>query len=207
MRLNVCAASILLFFFQNVSFASVMYTGAPTYPIKEQSMTVFLKQRITALENSRRWQAHIEQEEKAMQQAAFTPFRVAGISPTKTPRTFYYNPTVLVPTEITTTIGNTIVPASSAYNPLSKIKLNETLVFYDESVPAETAWAKQEANHLKGRVIWILVGGSLTNASKQLKTRVYFDQESRLTRKLNITHTPAIVTQSGLRLKIQEVRP
>ena len=50
-----------------------------------------------------------------------------------------------------------------------------------------------------------LVGGSTINLMRAWKTRVYYDQEGLLVRKLGITAVPAIVSQEGARLRIDEL--
>ena len=51
----------------------------------------------------------------------------------------------------------------------------------------------------------ILVGGSYIDLMKAWNTPVYYDQEGTLVRKLGITGVPAIVSQEGSRLRIDEV--
>jgi len=56
-----------------------------------------------------------------------------------------------------------------------------------------------------GRVKPILVGGSYVGLMKSWGTPVFYDQEGTLVRKLGISAVPAIVSQEGLRLRIDEV--
>ena len=55
------------------------------------------------------------------------------------------------------------------------------------------------------RIKPILVGGSYLDLMKAWRVRVYFDQHGALTRQLGIAQVPAIVSQEGLRLRIDEV--
>ena len=51
----------------------------------------------------------------------------------------------------------------------------------------------------------ILVGGSYLDLMKSWRMPVYFDQQGLLTRRLGITQVPALVSQEGLRLRIDEL--
>lgn len=51
----------------------------------------------------------------------------------------------------------------------------------------------------------ILVGGSYLDLMKAWNRQVFYDQEGALVRKLGITAVPAIVSQEGNRLRIDEV--
>jgi conjugal transfer pilus assembly protein TraW len=51
----------------------------------------------------------------------------------------------------------------------------------------------------------ILTGGSYLDLMRRWKRPVFFDQQGTLTDKLGIRHVPALVTQDGKRLKIEEI--
>jgi conjugal transfer pilus assembly protein TraW len=51
----------------------------------------------------------------------------------------------------------------------------------------------------------ILTGGSYLDLMRRWKRPVFFDQQGTLTEKLGIRHVPALVTQDGKRLKIEEI--
>ena len=57
----------------------------------------------------------------------------------------------------------------------------------------------------RGRAKPILVGGSYMDLMRSWKLRLYYDQEGVLVRKFGITAVPAIVSQEGQRLRIDEV--
>ena len=48
-------------------------------------------------------------------------------------------------------------------------------------------------------------GGSYLDLMRRWKRPVFFDQQGQLTDKLGIRHVPALVTQDGKRLKIEEI--
>ena len=51
----------------------------------------------------------------------------------------------------------------------------------------------------------ILVGGSYLDLMKSWRTPVFYDQDGLLIKRLGIQHVPAIVSQEGLRLRIDEL--
>ena len=57
----------------------------------------------------------------------------------------------------------------------------------------------------QGRVKPILVGGSYLDLMQSWRLPVYYDQQGLLTRRLGITQVPALVSQDGLRLRIDEL--
>jgi len=56
-----------------------------------------------------------------------------------------------------------------------------------------------------GRVKPILVGGSYIQVMKNWQIPVFYDQQGLLVRKLGIAAVPAIVSQEGSRLRIDEL--
>ena len=52
----------------------------------------------------------------------------------------------------------------------------------------------------------ILTGGSWLDLMRRWKHPVYFDQQGHLVEKLRIRQVPALVTQEGRRLRIDEIR-
>ena len=79
------------------------------------------------------------------------------------------------------------------------------LLFFDARDPRQVAQAKELIDLYQGRVKPILVGGSYLDLMKSWSRQVFYDQEGTLVRKLGITAVPAIVSQEGSRLRIDEV--
>ena len=57
----------------------------------------------------------------------------------------------------------------------------------------------------QGRVKPILTAGSYLNLMRSWRVPVYYDQQGLLTRRLGIRQVPALVSQDGLRLRIDEL--
>lgn len=198
----------LLLLLTSYANAAVLTTGARTYPIVEESMTTMLKSNIATFLHTKKGQ-HVFAATPQRLARIERPAPVKTVTPTVTPQTFYYDPTVFIPTVIHTAAGTIVLPGTTPYNPLQTTQLDETLIFYDARVKNQIAWARKQVDYLqkqlKGNVKLILVGGDWAAQSRVVKQRVFFDQGGRIVNQLGITHTPAIVTQEGLRLKIDEV--
>ena len=96
--------------------------------------------------------------------------------------------------------------AHVAYFPTEKVVgLSKHLLFFDARDPRQVVRARQLIDVYQGRVKPILVAGSYLDLMKSWKLRVYYDQEGVLVRKFGITAVPAIVSQEGQRLRIDEV--
>ena len=67
-------------------------------------------------------------------------------------------------------------------------------------------YARTLIDHYGGKVKPILVAGSYLDLMKAWQLSVYFDQQGVLTRKFGITQVPALVSQEGMRLRIDELR-
>ena len=96
-------------------------------------------------------------------------------------------------------------PAGTRKNPLEVVGLSKHLLFFDARDPRQVVRARELIDVYQGRVKPILVGGSYMDLMKAWKLRVYYDQEGVLVRKFGITAVPAIVSQEGQRLRIDEV--
>ena len=59
----------------------------------------------------------------------------------------------------------------------------------------------------KARVKPILVGGEPLKLMRQWKREVFYDQGGVLSRKFLLKQSPAIVSQEGRRLRIDEIHP
>ena len=71
--------------------------------------------------------------------------------------------------------------------------------------PAQIEHARELIDRYQGKVKPILVGGSYLDLMKRWNKQVFYDQDGTLVRKFGITAVPAIVSQEGQRLRIDEV--
>ncbi|KOO12726.1 conjugal transfer protein TraW, partial [Vibrio xuii] len=51
---------------------------------------------------------------------------------------------------------------------------------------------------------WVLTGGSPNAVAERLNSRIYFDQQGDLSKKMHIKAVPSLVEQSGINWKVTE---
>ena len=133
------------------------------------------------------------------------PAAVTRVTKTTQPRSFYYDPTIVVPYPITDAEGRVIVSPGTQVNPLDTVSLSKHLFFFDARDAGQIKRARQLLDRYHGRVKLILTGGSYLDLAHKWRLPIYYDQQGTLTEKLRIGHVPALVSQEGKRLRIDEI--
>lgn len=179
----------------------------PTYPIQERDMIEAIKARLESLKRSGRL-GELEKEAIARSRRSVEqPRAVAGLTATRMPRTFYFDPSMRVPRDVVTPTGQVLARAGDRINPLDHIQLSNHLVFFDQRDPRQVAKASALIGQYKGAVKPILVGGEPFKLMKAWKRQVFFDQGGTLVRRFGIRQVPALVSQdvAGKRIRIDEL--
>ena len=177
----------------------------PTYPIAEPSFLEFIEARLREKERSGEIQ-RLQGEAQARAIASInTPPPVSGVKPTEKARTHYYDPSFTLDANLHDDKGHVLFPAGTRKNPLEVVSLSKHLLFFDARDAKQLERARALIDHYEGKVKPILVAGSYMDLMKRWQIRVYYDQQGSLTRRLGITQVPALVSQEGLRLRIDEL--
>ena len=95
-------------------------------------------------------------------------------------------------------LGETALPESSWTDGVAR-------VFLERDREAEMALARELIARYDGKVKPILTGGSYLDLMKAWRVPVYYDQQGTLTRRFGIRQVPALVSQEGMRLRVDEV--
>jgi type-F conjugative transfer system protein TraW len=133
------------------------------------------------------------------------PTPVAGLSRTRQPRRFHHDPSIVVQEAIRDADGRVIVPPGTVVNPLDTVTLSQALLFIDARDREQVARARKLIDERQGKVKVILTGGSYLDLMRRWQRPVFYDQQGNLTTKLGIRQVPALVTQDGRRLRIDEL--
>ena len=133
------------------------------------------------------------------------PQPVHGLRPAESARTFHVDPSFTLDRNIVDASGRLLFPAGTRKNPLEIVSLSRRLLFFDGRDPRQVRRARQLMAGNEGRIKPILTGGSYLALTKSWRVPVYYDQQGVLTRRLGIRQVPALVSQDGLRLRIDEV--
>ncbi len=177
----------------------------PTYEISEPHLLQMIEQRLREKERSGEL-GRLEAEARARGIATVkNPPPVTGLRATETVRTFYFDPSFTLDRNILGPQGELLFAAGTRKNPLEVVSLSRHLLFFDARDPRQIARARHLIALYRGRVKPILVGGSYLDLMQSWHVPVYYDQQGLLTRRLGITQVPALVSQEGLRLRIDEL--
>ncbi|UEC01780.1 type-F conjugative transfer system protein TraW [Burkholderia vietnamiensis] len=177
----------------------------PTYEITEPHLLNMIEQRLREKERSGEL-ARIEEEARARgTDTVRNPQPVASVHTTQSARTFYFDPTFTLDRNIVGAKGELLFPAGTRKNPLEIVSLSRHLLFFDARDSRQVLRARELLAHYQGKVKPILTGGSYLDLMKSWRIPVYYDQQGLLTRRLGITQVPALVSQEGQRLRIDEL--
>lgn len=185
--------------------ATNLGTIGPTYPVAEKNLLDVIMARLRAKEASGELKRH---EQEARDRAAYAvnnPRPVDGLRRAQAARTFYFDPTFTLQSNVVDSTGAVLFPAGTRKNPLEVVSLSKHLLFFDARDPGQVARARELIEHYQGKVKPILVGGSYLDLMKRWNKPVFYDQDGALVRKFGIAAVPAIVSQEGQRLRIDEV--
>ena len=185
----------------NVSVANYLGNFGPTFAILEPDFLAEIQAKLNHLVATGEIKQHQINMQNKVTASVHRPTPVAGLSKTKVAKAFWYDPSILVPTDLRDHQGRVFIKSGTIVNPLDYYPLRQKLLFIDGDDPAQIAWAKKLASH--GKII--LVKGSPFKFSKEQQAPSYFDQHGKLIRKFGIRQIPAVVKQDGKRLKIVEV--
>jgi conjugal transfer pilus assembly protein TraW len=179
----------------------------PTYDIIEPHLLADIERRLREKERSGELRVLIEAARTRGVDAVRHPTPVAGLGATSKARTFYVDPTFTLDRNVVDARGRLMFPAGTRKNPLEIVSLTKHLLFFDGRDARQVAHARQLVSAQGGRVKPILTGGSYLELMKAWRTPVYYDQQGVLTRRLGIQRVPALVSQEGRLLRVDEVVP
>jgi conjugal transfer pilus assembly protein TraW len=179
-------------------------TIGPTYAISEPSLLRLIQDQLKRMKASGELDRLNQASQARIQGQIVSPPPVEGISRVREKRSWLYDPSIEVPYPVTDADGRLIVPPGTRINPLEVVGLSQPLLFIDARDPQQVRHAQKVLDDRQGRVKLILTGGSYLDLMRRLKRTVYFDQQGHLTGRLGIHQVPALVTQEGLRLRIEE---
>lgn len=187
------------------ALAQALGSIGPAYPIAEPHLLEFITARLREMERSGEID-RLQAQARARATATVNhPPPVPGLRKAQKARTFYFDPSVELPGNVLDGRGQVLYPAGTLTNPLDVVALSKHLLFFDARDPGQVKQARELIDAYQGRVKPILVAGSYMQVMKQWQIPVFYDQQGLLVRKLGIVSVPAIVSQEGRRLRIDEL--
>lgn len=179
----------------------------PVYEIVEPDMLEEITKRMQEKQDS--GEALRIQQEAAdrAKTRLLNPAPVEGITTASKKRVFTYDPTVIAHADILGPDGRILVPRGTRANPLELSDFGDPMFFFDARDPKQVKKAQALIKQYKGGIMPVLTGGSFVDLMKKWNRRVWYDQKGFITKKLGIRHVPALVTQEGNLLRIEEFIP
>lgn len=190
-----------------LTVASMIYARSigPTYPIVERDMLEEIERTLQQKEQSgelaRLQQAAIEKSKASIER----PKVLVDLPRVRQPRTFYYDPSFRVPETIRDHEGRVIAEAGTVVNPLDYVQMPAHLLFINGDDTGQVDLADRLYKHYQGQIKLVLVKGQPLEMTRRNGYPVYFDQGAVLIRKFNLAAVPALVSQEGKRLRIDEL--
>ncbi len=179
------------------------------FPVNEADIMAFLAARLQTAKAS----GKAEQLNRAFaaraKQSLMRPPAVEGLVTTKSPRTWLFDPTYVVPQDIADQNGRVFAHAGQVVNPLQAMPdFDRVYVFIDGDDPRQVALGMAQLRKTgPTRTRVILVKGSPVELMRSEKTPLYFDQAGIMSTRFGLHQVPAVVVREGDKLRISEVAP
>ncbi len=187
----------------SIALARDFGTQGTLFDIAEEDPIQLIQKKLKILQDSGELERlTIELQQKA-KISLERPRPVTGISRASRSRVFSFDPTYVVRQDLKDYKGQIIARRGTKINPLETVFLRSSLIFINGDDADQIKWAKDQTESNKVKLI--LVKGAPLELASTLKVPIYFDQGGYLSKRLGITHVPAIVTQEKNCLRIEEV--
>ncbi|MDR9837065.1 MULTISPECIES: type-F conjugative transfer system protein TraW [Herbaspirillum] len=199
-------AFCLLGLFARVVAAEELGQYGNTWAIQEQDAVDMIKERLGRMEKRGQLKKFWEDYRSRQLANLENPPPVAGITTATERKVWTYDPTYTYSDTVKDHLGNIIVPSGTKLNPLDYVRLSKALVFIDGRDPKQVRYAKQRSDANPQDKI-ILVAGSFLKLNREWKRQVYFDQQGILVKHFGLKHVPAVISQQGKTLQVEEFAP
>lgn len=180
-------------------------TIGPTHGISEPHFLKEVEARLRDKERTGEMRRLMEEARSRGIDSVRSPAPVTGLTATTTGRTYYLDPSFTLDRNVFDAQGRLLFAAGTRKNPLEIVSMSKRLLFFDARDPRQVAHARRLVDSHGGRVKPVLTGGSYLELMKAWRTPVFYDQSGALTRRFGLRHVPAVVSQEGMRLRIDEV--
>lgn len=177
----------------------------PTYPVAETSVLQLIDKKLRQMEASGQLRRFQEQGQQRALAGLRNPPPLTGLRTAPTNSTRYFDPSFVLERNVLDQHGRVLFPAGTRKNPLDVVPLTRRLLFFDARDGRQLARARALMAQHGAAIKPVLVGGSYLELMKQWKVPVYYDQQGRLVRRFNIDQVPALVSQEGRVLRIDQL--
>ena len=198
------AALVVAACFSGPAAAQRLGNYGNVWEIQEQDAIDMLKGKLTQMEKKgelkKLWTDYRDRYLNTIE----NPEPLPGITKASAAAVRIFDPSFTFAEDIQDHLGNVVVRAGTKVNPLEKMPLTKALIFIDGRDPAQVAFAKTRSD-ANPRDKVILVAGSFLKLNREWKRPIYFDQRGHLSTRMGIKRVPAVVSQKGAVLQIEEL--
>ena len=181
-----------------------------SFEIEEESFLTMIQRRVEEARIEGKLEAIEEDVKKRVKERVMNPVPVFALQKTTQERSWYFDPSITLATDIRDHKSRLVYPKGTKVNPLHKLSWGEPLILIDGSDEEQISWAinhvKEQGEGAEPRGKIVLTKGSPIQISRQTGQRFYFDQGGAITKKFQIKQVPARITQDGDKLLVEELR-
>jgi conjugal transfer pilus assembly protein TraW len=185
--------------------AADLGVAGPTYPITEPHLLRHIDQTLREKQRSGELDRLMAEARQRGLRTVNQPTPVAGLNATTRARTHWMDPSITLDRPISDANGRLLFAAGTRVNPLDVVAMSRSLLFFDGRDERQVRRARQLLDAQPGKLKPVLTGGSYLALMKSWRIPVYFDQQGLLVKRLGIRQVPALVSQQGRQLRIDEL--
>lgn len=200
MKILIFCIALIIFTYQDALSKDFGVVGH-VWDIKEEDILEYIEKKLRLVDVDKLKEEMRDKTREVVER----PKLVNGVTDNLLPRIHYHDPSYVVPEDIYDHKGNLLYKAGYKVNPLNQVPLRERLIFINGDNGEQVKYALKRRKEYQGLAKIILTKGAPLEIQRKEKVWMYFDQQGVLTTKLGIKAVPALVEQSGLRLKVTEV--
>lgn len=175
------------------------------YEIAETPLFEMIQKSIQKLADTGKLDELNEELKRNSIETIEAPSKVAGLDEVVEPYSFVFDPAITIQEDIDDGQGKVIAYAGTVVNPLEHVALGDELLFIRGDKASHLALAQKIRDEKNGKIKVIFVSGEPLKAMREGGYRVYFDQGGAMIKRFQITRVPALVSQDGLVLNIEEI--
>ena len=175
------------------------------FPILEQNLIEVIMQKLQKLQADGKLEVYQKQIQDRVKNGIERPNPVKDVIHTQTPRSYTFDPSIVVTKDLKDQNGNVFYKSGTKVNPLTIRPMTKPLLLIDGDSTDHLTWAfKMLKTYLLAKIIF--VKGAPLKIMKEIGLTIYFDQQGVICQKLGIKQVPALITQKDDLLLILEMK-
>lgn len=188
------------------TLASVDYgVLGEVFDITEQDLIAVILQKLQTLHDNGQLETYQHQIQAKVKDSIERPQPVKDVVHTKTPRSYTFDPSIVVSKDLKDQNGNVFYKKGSVVNPLMIRPMTKPLLLIDGDSTDHLTWAfKMLKTYPLAKIIFIK--GAPLKIMNEIGLSIYFDQQGVICKRLCVQQVPALITQKDDQLLIQEMK-